>query len=143
MAATLTQRPELCRAVVCAVPLTDMVRFPRFLIARLWTPEYGDPDVPEEFGWLWAYSPYHHLAEGTCYPATLVLTGESDSRVDPAHARKFGAALAWASGCGDERPVLVRVEARAGHGQGKPASKQAAEAADVHTFLRWQIGLGS
>ena len=143
VATTLTQRPELCRAVVCAVPLTDMVRFPRFLIARLWTPEYGDPDVPEDFGWLWAYSPYHHLAEGTCYPATLVLTGESDSRVDPAHARKFGAALAWATGCGDERPVLVRVEARAGHGQGKPASKQAAEAADVHTFLRWQIGLGS
>ena len=61
--------PDLCRAAVCAVPLTDMVRFPRFLIARLWTPEYGDPDVAEEFAWLWAYSPYHHLVEGTCYPA--------------------------------------------------------------------------
>jgi prolyl oligopeptidase len=143
VAASLTQRPDLCRAAVCAVPLTDMVRFPRFLIARLWTPEYGDPDVPGEFAWLWAYSPYHHLVEGTCYPATLVLTGEQDSRVDPAHARKFGAALAWATSCGDERPVLVRVESRAGHGQGKPASKQADEAADVHTFLRWQIGLGS
>jgi prolyl oligopeptidase len=119
-----------------------MVRFPSFLIARLWTPEYGDPDVADEFAWLWAYSPYHHLVEGTCYPATLVLTGEEDSRVDPAHARKFGAALAWATSCGEERPVLVRVEARAGHGQGKPASKQADEAADVHTFLRWQIGLG-
>lgn len=143
VAATITQRPDLCRAAVCAVPLTDMVRFPRFLIARLWTPEYGDPDVPEEFRWLWAYSPYHHVVEGTCYPATLVLTGEQDSRVDPAHARKFGAALAWATSCGDERPVLVRVEPRAGHGQGKPASKQAEEAADVHTFLRWQIGLGA
>jgi prolyl oligopeptidase len=142
VAATLTQRPDACRAVVCSVPLTDMVRFPRFLIARLWTPEYGDPDVAEEFGWLWAYSPYHHLVEGTCYPATLVLTGEEDSRVDPAHARKFGAALAWATSCGEERPVLVRVESRAGHGQGKPASKQADEAADVHTFLRWQIELG-
>jgi prolyl oligopeptidase len=143
VATALTQRPDLCRAVVCAVPLTDMVRFPRFRIARLWTPEYGDPDVADEFAWLWSYSPYHHLVEGTCYPATLVLTGEADSRVDPAHARKFGAALAWATSCGDERPVLVRVESRAGHGQGKPASKQAAEAADVHTFLRWQIGLGS
>jgi len=143
VAVALTQRPYLCRAVVCAVPLTDMVRFPRFLIARLWTPEYGDPDVADEFAWLWAYSPYHHLVEGTCYPATLVLTGERDSRVDPAHARKFGAALAWATSCGDDRPVLVRVESRAGHGQGKPASKQAAEAADVHTFLRWQIGLRS
>ena len=142
VAATLAQRPDVCRAAVCAVPLTDMVRFPRFLIARLWTPEYGDPDVADEFAWLWAYSPYHHLVEGTCYPATLVLTGEEDSRVDPAHARKFGAALAWATSCGEDRPVLVRVESRAGHGQGKPASKQADEAADVHTFLRWQIGLG-
>jgi prolyl oligopeptidase len=142
VAATLAQRPDACRAAVCAVPLTDMVRFPRFLIARLWTPEYGDPDVADEFAWLWAYSPYHHVVEGTCYPATLVLTGEEDSRVDPAHARKFGAALAWATSCGEDRPVLVRVESRAGHGQGKPASKQADEAADVHTFLRWQIGLG-
>ena len=143
VAVSLTQRPDLCRAVVCAVPLADMVRFPRFLIARLWTPEYGDPDVADEFAWLWAYSPYHRLVEATCYPATLVLTGEQDSRVDPAHARKFGAALARATSCGDERPVLVRVESRAGHGQGKPASKQADEAADVHTFLRWQTGLGS
>ena len=142
VAATLTQRPDACRAAVCSVPLTDMVRFPRFLIARLWTPEYGDPEVADEFAWLWAYSPYHHVTPGRCYPATLVLTGEEDSRVDPAHARKFGAALAWATSCGEERPVLVRVESRAGHGQGKPASKQADEAADVHTFLRWQIGLG-
>jgi prolyl oligopeptidase len=143
VAASITQRPDLCRAAVCAVPLTDMVRFPRFLIAKLWTPEYGDPDVPGEFAWLWAYSPYHHLEPGTCYPATLILTGEEDSRVDPAHARKFGAALARATGCGEERPVLVRIESRAGHGQGKPASKQAEEAADVHTFLRAQIGLGA
>jgi prolyl oligopeptidase len=142
VAATLTQRPELCRAVVCAVPLTDMVRFPRFLIAKLWKPEYGDPEVPEEFAWLWGYSPYHHLVEGTCYPATLVLTGEEDSRVDPAHARKFGAALGWATACGEDRPVPVRIETQAGHGQGKPASKQAEEAADVQGFLRSQIGLG-
>lgn len=140
VAAALTQRPDLCRAVVCAVPLTDMVRFPRFLIAQLWTREYGDPEVPGEFGWLWAYSPYHRLVAGTCYPATLVLTGESDSRVDPAHARKFGAALQWATSCGDDRPVLVRIEQRAGHGQGKPATKQAEEAADVHVFWRWQVG---
>jgi prolyl oligopeptidase len=143
VAATITQRPDLCRAAVCAVPLTDMVRFPRFLIARLWTPEYGDPEVPGDFAWLWAYSPYHRLEPGTCYPATLILTGEEDSRVDPAHARKFGAALARATACRDERPVLVRIESRAGHGQGKPASKQAEEAADVHTFLRAQIGLGA
>ena len=141
VAASETQRPDLCRAVVCAVPLTDMVRFPRFLIARLWTPEYGDPDVGDEFAWLWAYSPYHRVVEGTCYPATLVLTGEYDSRVDPAHARKFAAALQRATTCGDRHPVLVRVEARAGHGQGKPTSKQADEAADVHAFVRWQLGM--
>lgn len=139
VAASETQRPDLCRAAVCAVPLTDMVRFPRFLIARLWTPEYGDPDVVGEFAWLWAYSPYHRVADGACYPATLVLTGEEDSRVDPTHARKFAAALQWATSCADERPVLVRVESRAGHGQGKPTSKQADEAADVHAFLRWQL----
>jgi prolyl oligopeptidase len=143
VAATLVQRPDLCRAVVCAVPVVDMIRFHRFLIGRFWTPEYGDPDVPEEFAWLWAYSPYHRLAPGRCYPATLVLTGEEDSRVDPAHARKFGAALAAATTCGDDRPILVRVEPRAGHGQGKPTSKQAAEAADAHAFLRWQVGLAA
>jgi len=141
VAASETQRPDLCRAVVCAVPLTDMVRFPRFLIARLWTPEYGDPDMGDEFAWLWGYSPYHRVADGTCYPATLVLTGEEDSRVDPAHARKFAAALQRATACDDRRPVLVRVEARAGHGQGKPTSKQADEAADVHAFVRWQVGI--
>ncbi len=140
VAAALTQRPDLCRAVHCAVPLTDMVRFPRFLIARLWVPEYGDPDVAEEFAWLHAYSPYHHVVDGTCYPAVMVTTGEEDSRVDPCHARKFAARLQAATSCGDEHPVLVRVEPRAGHGQGKPVSRQAAEAADVLTFLGISLG---
>ena len=93
MGAAITQRPDLCRAVVCAVPLLDMVRYHRFLIARLWIPEYGDPDVAEEFAWLHAYSPYHHVVDGTCYPAVLIETGEEDSRVDPLHARKFSARL--------------------------------------------------
>jgi prolyl oligopeptidase len=141
VAAALTQRPDLCRAVICAVPLTDMVRFPQFLIARLWIPEYGDPDVAEDFAWLYAYSPYHHVVDGTCYPAVLVETGEEDSRVDPAHARKLAARLQAATACGDEHPVLVRIEARAGHGQGKPAGRQAEEAADVLAFLRDQLGL--
>ena len=88
----LTQRPDLCRAVWCGVPLLDMVRFPQFLIARLWTSEYGDPDVAEEFAWLHAYSPYHHVADGTAYPATLFTTAEGDSRVDPLHARQDGGA---------------------------------------------------
>jgi prolyl oligopeptidase len=137
--AALTQRPDLCRAAVCAVPLLDMVRYHHFLIARLWIPEYGDPDVADEFAWLYAYSPYHHLVEGTCYPAVLIETGEEDSRVDPMHARKFAARLQAATSCGRDRPVIVRIEAKAGHGQGKPASRQADEAADVLAFVWWQL----
>ena len=100
----LTQRPDLCRAVWCGVPLLDMVRFPQFSIARLWTSEYGDPDVAEEFAWLHAYSPYHHVVDGTCYPATLFQTAEGDSRVDPLHARKMAALVQAASPCQDDRP---------------------------------------
>ncbi|MDP8954220.1 MAG: prolyl oligopeptidase family serine peptidase [Actinomycetota bacterium] len=140
--AALTQRPDLCRAVHCAVPLLDMVRFPQFLIARLWIAEYGDPDVAEDFAWLYAWSPYHRVVDGTCYPAVLLTTAESDSRVDPCHARKFAARLAAATSCGDERPVLLRVETRAGHGAGKPVGKQADEAADVLAFLFDQLGVG-
>jgi prolyl oligopeptidase len=139
--ATMTQRPDLCRAVVCAVPLLDMIRFPQFLIARLWTDEYGDPDVAEEFGWLHAYSPYHHVVDGGPYPATLMLTAEGDSRVHPCHALKMAARLQHASSTQDDRPILLRVESRAGHGVGKPASKQAAEGADVLSFLSWQLGM--
>jgi prolyl oligopeptidase len=137
--AAITQRPDLCRAAICAVPLLDMVRFHHFLIAKLWIPEYGDPDVPEEFAWLYAYSPYHRVVDGTCYPSTMIETGEDDSRVDPAHARKFAARLQEATSCGAEHPILVRIEAKAGHGQGKPASRQADEAADVLAFLDSQL----
>lgn len=137
--AALTQRPDLCRAVHCAVPLLDMVRYHRFLIARLWIPEYGDPDVAEEFAWLHAYSPYHRATDQTCYPATLITTAEEDSRVDPLHARKMAARLQAATSCGDDRPVLLRIEERAGHGQGKPVSKQADELVDVLTFFDSQL----
>jgi len=137
----VTQRPDLCRAVLCAVPLLDMVRFPRFLIAKLWTSEYGDPDVAEEFSWLHAYSPYHHVVDGTCYPATLVQTAEGDTRVDPLHARKMVARLQAASACLDENPILLSQEGRAGHGVGKPVSKRADEIADALTFLGHHVGL--
>ena len=143
MGATITQRPDLCRVAQIAVPLLDMLRYHRFLIARLWIPEYGDPDHPEEFLWLRAYSPYHRVVDGTCYPAVLLTSGEGDSRVDPMHARKMGARLQEATSCGEERPVLVREETRAGHGQGKPVSKQADELADVLGFLYWQLGVPS
>ena len=138
--AALTQRPELCAAVWCAVPLLDMIRFPNFLIARLWTDEYGDPDVAAEFAWLWAYSPYHHVVDGCRYPAVLLSTAEGDTRVDPLHARKMAAALQTASAAQDDRPVLLFQAGRAGHGVGKPASKRAEEGADVLSFFAWQLG---
>jgi len=141
VAAAMTQRPELFRAVVCAVPLTDMLRYQRFLIARLWIPEYGTADDPNQFAYLHAYSPYHRVAAGAKYPATLITTAESDSRVDPLHARKFAAALQAANG--SAHPILLRVETKAGHGAGKPLTKQIAEATDVWSFLFWQLGVGA
>ena len=116
-----------------------MIRFPEFLIARLWTDEYGDPDVESEFGWLHAYSPYHHVTVGQHYPAVLLTTAEGDTRVDPMHARKMAAMLQWAAVDQNERPVLLHQEGRAGHGAGKPAGKRAAEQADVLSFFSWQL----
>jgi len=140
--AAITQRPDLFRAAVCAVPLLDMLRYHRFRIAKLWLPEYGSADDPEAFRWLAAYSPYHHVEEGVCYPATLLTAGEQDSRVDPLHARKMTALLQHATGCAAERPILLRAEADAGHGQGKPLAKRVAEAADEWGSLGWQLGVG-
>lgn len=136
----LTQRPDLCRAVWCGVPLLDMVRFPQFLIARMWTDEYGDPDIAEEFGWLHKYSPYHNVVAGTCYPATLFTAAEGDSRVDPLHARKMTAAVQAATSCGADSPIVMIQEGRAGHGVGKPVGKRADELADALAFLAFFVG---
>ncbi len=136
--AALTQRPELFGAVVCQVPLLDMIRYHHFRIAKLWIAEYGGADDPEQFAWLLAYSPYHHVQPGTDYPAVLFTTAESDSRVDPMHARKMAALL---QSHGPRRPVLLRVETEAGHGQGKPLSKRIAEQTDIWSFLAMQLGL--
>jgi prolyl oligopeptidase len=137
--AVLTQRPELFRAVVCAVPLLDMVRYHKFLIARLWIPEYGSAELPDQFKWLYAYSPYHRVRDGQKYPATLITTAESDSRVDPLHARKMAARLQAANS--SEHPILVRIETKAGHGAGKPRSKQLDEITDIYSFLFSQLGM--
>lgn len=137
--AALTQRPDLFRAVASGVPLLDMLRYHRFLIADLWTAEYGSADVAEQFSYLQAYSPYHQVKPGTAYPAVLLYAAHSDSRVDPLHARKM-AALLQASTRSD-RPVLLREEFDAGHGVGKPVVKQGDEYADILTFLGWQTGL--
>lgn len=139
MGAAITQRPDLAPVVWCAVPLLDMIRFPQFLIARLWTDEYGDPDHADEFGWIYAYLPYHRVEHGTPYPAVLFTTAEGDTRVDPCHARKMTAALTWASGSQHERPILLTQAGRAGHGVGKPAAMRVSEGADVLAFFCWQL----
>jgi prolyl oligopeptidase len=139
VAAAEAQRPELFRAVVCEVPLTDMLRYQKFLLARLWIPEYGSAEDPAQFRYLRAYSPYHNVHDGVKYPATLVTTAESDSRVDPLHSRKFAARLQAANASGN--PVLLRIETKAGHGAGKPVTKQIEEATDMWAFLFWQLGV--
>jgi len=116
-----------------------MLRYHRFLIARLWIPEYGDPDDAEQFGWLRAYSPYHRVEAGTAYPAVLLATAESDTRVDPMHARKMTALLQSASSSG--RPVLLRLEEKAGHGAGKPVSKVLEELVDTWSFVFEELGV--
>jgi prolyl oligopeptidase len=137
--AVLTQRPDLFQAVVCQVPLLDMLRYQKLLIARLWVAEYGSAEDAEQFRWLHAYSPYHRVRSGECYPATFLLTAEGDSRVDPMHARKMAARLQATNA--SDAPILLRVESAAGHGQGKPRRKQVAEATDVWGFLIWQLGV--
>jgi len=139
MGAVLTQRPDLFRAVVIQVPLLDMLRYHRFLIARLWIPEYGSPEDPEQFRWLRAYSPYHHVKPGAPYPAVLLATAESDTRVDPLHARKMAARLQAASS--SERPILLRLEGKAGHGAGKPVSKVLEELVDTWSFVVTEVGV--
>jgi prolyl oligopeptidase len=143
MGAMMTQRPDLFRAVVCAVPLLDMLRYQNFQIAKLWVPEYGSADDPKQFNWIYAYSPYHHVKAGVEYPAILFMTGDTDTRVDPMHAKKMAALMqAEAKNGGSrERPILLRIETKAGHGQGKPVTKQIEESTDMYSFLFWQLGV--
>jgi len=143
MGAMITQRPDLFRAVVCQVPLLDMLRYQNFQIAKLWIPEYGSSDNPEQFKWLYAYSPYHHVKPGTEYPAILFMTADTDTRVDPMHAKKMAAEMQAEAknGASKTRPILLRIESKAGHGAGKPVTKQIEEFTDVYSFLFWQLGV--
>ncbi len=140
VATAVTQHPEMFRVGLSLVPLTDMIRYHRFRIAKLWIPEYGDPDKAADFRWLYAYSPYHHVKDGVRYPAMLFTTAESDSRVDPMHARKMTARMQEVQK-DPTRPILVRVETKAGHGAGKPVSKVAEELADELSFLLHELGV--
>jgi len=143
MGAMITQRPDLFRAVVCAVPLLDMLRYQNFQIAKLWIPEYGSAEDPKQFDFIYAYSPYHHVKEGQEYPAILFMTADTDTRVDPMHAKKMAALMQAEAknGASKEKPILLRIETKAGHGQGKPVTKQIEENTDMYSFLFWQLGV--
>jgi prolyl oligopeptidase len=131
--AAMTQRPELFAAALPAVGVMDMLRFHKFTIGWAWGTDYGTADDPAEFKALYAYSPYHNLKPGTKYPATLVTTADHDDRVVPAHSFKFAARL-QACQAGD-KPALIRIETKAGHGAGKPTGKQIDYQTDVLAFL--------
>lgn len=137
--ACITQRPELYRAAVPAVGVMDMLRFHKFTVGWAWVQEYGSPDDEDDFKVLYKYSPLHNLKKGTCYPATLVVTADHDDRVVPGHSFKFAAAIQEAQGC--DRPCLIRIETRAGHGAGKSTEKIIEETADKWAFLTKELGL--
>ena len=137
--AAMAQRPELFGAALPAVGVMDMLRYHRFTIGWAWAAEYGSADDSTQFEYLRAYSPLHNLEPGTRYPATLVTTADHDDRVVPAHSFKFAAALQRAQA--GPAPVLIRIETKAGHGAGKPTSKQIEEAADRWAFLVKVLGV--
>ena len=134
--AAITQHPELFRVALCGVPLLDMVRYHLFGSGKTWIEEYGSSEDPDDFKALYAYSPYHHVTKGTSYPATLLLSADSDDRVDPMHARKFAAELQWATTGG---PVLLRVERHSGHGGADLVRAAVEKLADQYAFALDQM----
>jgi prolyl oligopeptidase len=142
MGALMTQRPDLFRAIICQVPLLDMIRYQDFLMARYWVPEYGSAEKADEFKWLKAYSPYHNIKQGTAYPSILFVTGENDTRVHPFHARKMAAAMQAATSSNPaEKPILLWVDRDAGHGAGKPLNTRIRDAVDTRIFFMSQLGM--
>ena len=139
MGAAMTQRPGLFQVVICGVPLLDMIRYHRFRMARLWISEYGSAENAEDFQWIHAYSPYHRVTDGESYPATIIYTADSDSRVDPMHALKMVARLQAANA--SDAPIVLRYDTAAGHGGGKPLSKIIDEWVDIWSFAFDQLGI--
>ena len=139
--AVITQRPDLFRAAICQVPLLDMVRYHKFLIARYWIPEYGDPDKPDDFRWILRYSPYHNIRSGVNLPETLVVAGEYDSRVDPLHAKKFVAAVQ--NNPGQASPFLLYMDFDSGHGTGKTNQQRVVDRDYELRFLMSRLGISS
>ena len=137
--AAMTQRPELFKVAIPQVGVLDMLRYHKFTIGWAWATEYGRSDNKEDFKNLIKYSPLQNLKAGEKYPATLITTGDHDDRVVPAHSFKFAATL-QADNDGTN-PTLIRIETKAGHGAGKPTSKQIDEAADIWAFVMYNLGM--
>ncbi len=133
------QRPDLYGAVLCNIPLLDMVRYHMFKIARFWVPEYGSSEEPDQFQFIRKYSPYHNVKEGVKYPATMFISGDSDTRVDPLHARKMAALMQSLSG--QVKPMLLHYDTEGGHSGGLPIEKIISNAADNFLFVESQLGI--
>lgn len=137
--AVLNQRPDLFQSAICAVPLLDMVRYHKFLIARYWIPEYGDPDVKVDFQNIFQYSPYHNIRVGADYPTTMVTAGENDTRVDPLHAKKFVATIQ--NNIGQENPFMLYINFDSGHGSGKSTQQQIDDLEFRMRFVMGTLGM--
>ncbi len=137
--AMVTQRPDLFKSAVCLVPLLDMLRYHKFLIARYWIPEYGDPDKKVDFLNILEYSPYHNIRRGFNYPEIFIKAGENDSRVDPLHAKKFAAALQ--NNPGQSNPVLLFVDFDSGHGSGQTTAQKVENMSLEWRFIMNSLGM--
>lgn len=138
--ACLTQRPDLFRVAIPQVGVLDMLRYHKFTVGWGWAVEYGSSDKQDQFAYLIKYSPLHNIRKDGCYPATLITTADHDDRVVPAHSFKFAATLQERQQCPD-KPVLIRIDTKAGHGAGKPTAKLIEEAADIWSFVFWNMGV--
>jgi prolyl oligopeptidase len=137
--AAMTQQPDLFKVALPQVGVMDMLRFHKFTVGWGWAVEYGNADSASQFPFLYKYSPYHNLKKGISYPATLVTTADHDDRVVPAHSFKYAARLQeYQAG---SSPVLIRIETNAGHGAGKPTSKQIEETTDLWSFVMYNLGM--
>lgn len=141
VSACMLQRPDLYGAVICQVPVADMLRYHKFTAGRYWVPEYGNAEEnPEHFEFLMKYSPLHNVKEGVTYPPMYLHTAESDDRVVPMHALKYTATIQ--RGDSGENPLLLHIETKAGHGFGKPTTKLIDQYTDIYAFLYRQLGIG-
>jgi len=137
--AVMNQRPDLCRTVICTYPLLDMIRYHKFLMGQFWVPEYGSADNPEQFDFIYKYSPYHNVDEKADYPSVMFITGDSDTRVAPLHARKMTALLQAKKG--EKSQVLLLYDTQMGHSGGMPVNKAIRDMVDENSFLFEQLGI--